>query len=43
MNYYYKDGNNLLKAKHELTEEELGKWIAITEEEFKQIQLQKKK
>lgn len=34
MIYYYKTERALLKAKHELTKEELGDWVAITKEEY---------
>lgn len=34
MKYYYKDGDSYLVAKHELSEEELGQWEPITEEEY---------
>lgn len=34
MNYYYKTEHGILKAKHELSEEELGQWEPITEEEY---------
>lgn len=40
MFYYYKSEHGLLKAKHELSEEELGKWEAITEEEYKTLKSQ---
>lgn len=34
MNYYYKTEHGLLRAKHQLNEEELGEWEPITEEEY---------
>lgn len=34
MNYYYKTEHGILKAKHQLSEEELGEWKPITEEEY---------
>lgn len=34
MNHYYKTEHGILKAKHELSEEELGQWEPITEEEY---------
>ena len=42
MNYYYKTEHGLLKAKHELNEEEIGSWIQITEEEYLAIKAQRK-
>lgn len=42
MNYYYKTEHGILKAKHELSEEELGDWVLITEEEYRNIRESRK-